>query len=93
MRRQGEHRQAVEDHPVDHGVPEVLGGQQHDERDHKVRVHDQQPGQHGADHAAAVADEPHPVGRVSLSGRGGRGVIAVILAQQRVVLDVPQPVP
>lgn len=26
VRRQGEHRQAVEDHPVDHGVPEVLEG-------------------------------------------------------------------
>ena len=56
---QSQHSQAVEQHPVDHSVPEAPGGQQHDEGDHKVSKEDQEPGDEGTHHAAAVLDEPH----------------------------------
>ena len=92
VRGQGQHRQAVEGDAVEHGVPEVLGRQQHDEGHHEVGVHHQEPRQDGTDHAAAVADEPDPVRPVGLGGRGRRGVVGVTFAQQRVVLDIPEPV-
>lgn len=55
---QRQHSQAVEDHPVDHSVPEAPGGKQHDEGDHKVSEEDQEPGDEGTHHATAVLDEP-----------------------------------
>lgn len=55
---QGQHSQDVEDRPVDDGVAEAAGGQQHDEGDHKVSEEDQEPGDEGTHHAAAVLDEP-----------------------------------
>lgn len=68
---QREHRQAVEEDSVHHGVPEVFGRQQHDKGHHEVCIDDEKPRHDSTDHATAISDEPHPVCHVSLGGRRG----------------------
>lgn len=92
MRRQSQHCQAVKENPVDDGVPEVFGRQQHDKSHYKVCIDHQEPGHDGTDHATAIPDEPDPLSHVSLRGGGG-GVVALIVGQERVVLNIAETVP
>lgn len=90
---QRQHGQAVEDHPVDHGEPEAPGGKQHDEGDHEVGEEDQEPGDEGADHAAAVLDEPELPGLVAGTPLHHRRLLVLIPVQQgALLLHVPQTV-
>lgn len=55
---QCQHSQTVEDHPVEHSIPEAFGRQQHNKRDHEVSEENQTPGDEGTHHATAVLNEP-----------------------------------
>lgn len=55
---QRQNSQAVEHHSIDHSIPEAPGGQQHDKGDHEVSKEDQEPGDEGTHHAAAVRNKP-----------------------------------
>lgn len=87
MGGQRQHSKAVENHPVDHGVPEAPGGQQHDEGDHKVREEDQEPGDDTTHHAAAVLDEPE-----SLILSAGTLYHVLPVHQGALLLHISQPV-
>lgn len=70
MRGKGEEGQAIENHPIEEAVDQVLGGQQHDKHHHKFSIEDQEPSDDATCNAAAVSDEPHSVGATAGRGRG-----------------------
>ncbi len=87
MGGQRQHSQAVEDQPVDDGIPEALGGQQHDEGDHKVSEEDQEPGDDGTHHATAVLNEPEALCRAA-----GTLYHILLVQQGALLLHISQPV-
>lgn len=70
MRGKGKEGQAIENHPIEEAVGQVLGGQQHDKHHHKFSIEHQEPSDDATRNAAAVSDEPHSVGATAGRGRG-----------------------
>lgn len=55
---QCKHSQGVEGGPIQQWVPEILGGQQHDEVHYELSVQHQEPGHGCTHHTTAVLNEP-----------------------------------